>query len=44
MKAPIIETERLILRGAEPRDIDSAAAMWGSEEVTRFIGGKPRSR
>lgn len=44
MKAPTLETERLILRGAEPCDIDSAAAMWGTEDVTRFIGGKPRSR
>lgn len=44
MKAPTLETERLVLRGAEPRDIDAAAAMWGSDEVTRFIGGKPRTR
>ncbi|MBY9066000.1 GNAT family N-acetyltransferase [Hyphomonas sp. WL0036] len=44
MKAPTLETARLILRGAEPRDIDAAATMWGSEAVTRFIGGKPRSR
>lgn len=44
MKAPTLETERLVLRGAEPRDIDAAAAMWGSEEVTRYIGGKPRTR
>ncbi|ABI76919.1 putative acetyltransferase [Hyphomonas neptunium ATCC 15444] len=44
MKAPTLETARLILRGAEPCDIDFAAAMWGSEEVTRYIGGKPRSR
>ena len=44
MKAPPIETARLLLRGAEPCDIDAAAAMWGNEEVTRFIGGKPRTR
>ena len=44
MKAPTLETPRLLLRGAEPCDIDAAAAMWGSDEVTRFIGGKPRSR
>lgn len=44
MKAPTLETKRLILRGAEPCDIDSAAAMWATEDVTRFIGGKPRSR
>ena len=44
MKAPVLETERLVLRAAEPWDIDAAAAMWGSEPVTRFIGGTPRSR
>lgn len=44
MTAPIIDTPRLRLRGAEPGDLDAAAAMWGNEDVTRFIGGKPRSR
>ena len=44
MKAPILETERLVLRAAEPCDIDAAATMWGSQDVTRFIGGKPRTR
>lgn len=44
MKAPTLETERLILRGAEPVDIEPAAAMWGDELVTRFIGGRSRSR
>lgn len=41
---PVIETERLRLRGHELRDFDNSAAMWADENVTRFIGGKPSSR
>lgn len=41
---PVIETERLRLRGHELRDFDNSAAMWADETVTRFIGGKPSSR
>lgn len=41
---PIIETERLRLRGHELRDFDASAAMWADERVTRFIGGKPSAR
>lgn len=44
MKAPTLETGRLTLRGAQPGDIDPAAEMWGNPEVTRFIGGRPRTR
>lgn len=44
MTAPVLETPRLRLRGAVADDLPAAAAMWGSEHVTRFIGGKPRSR
>lgn len=40
--APIIETERLILRAHGIDDFDDCAALWGSPEVTRFIGGTPR--
>lgn len=40
-RAPIIETERLILRGHVKADLDDCFAMWGDAEVTRFIGGKP---
>lgn len=42
--APIIETERLRLRGHTLADFDASAAMWGDENVTRFIGGKPSTR
>ncbi|MES2896940.1 MAG: GNAT family N-acetyltransferase [Pseudomonadota bacterium] len=40
-RAPVIETERLILRGHVKSDLDDCLAMWGDAEVTRFIGGKP---
>jgi RimJ/RimL family protein N-acetyltransferase len=41
---PVIETERLRLRGHTLADFDAAAAMWGDGQVTRFIGGKPSTR
>jgi len=44
MTAPTLETDRLRLRGAVQADLEAAALMWGQAEVTRFIGGKPRSR
>ena len=41
---PVVETERLRLRGHEMRDFEACAAMWGDAEVVRFISGKPSSR
>ncbi len=41
---PVIETERLRLRGHELRDFDASAALWADPNVTRFIGGKPSTR
>ena len=41
---PVIETERLRLRGHRARDWDACAAMWGDPVVARFIGGKPSTR
>jgi RimJ/RimL family protein N-acetyltransferase len=38
---PVLQTERLILRGHTLDDFPAYAAMWKTEEVTRFIGGKP---
>jgi len=38
---PLIETERLLLRGHRIEDFDDCLAMWSDPEVTRFIGGKP---
>jgi len=41
---PVIETERLRLRGHTLGDFGASAAMWGDERVTRFIGGKASTR
>lgn len=41
MSAPVLETERLILRGHRKGDLEDLFAMWGDPEVARFIGGKP---
>ena len=41
---PILETERTILRPHRLGDFETYAAMWAEPSVTRFIGGKPRTR
>src|SRR5690606_7603589 len=41
---PVLETERLRLRGHAMPDFESVAAMWGDPEVVRFISGKPSTR
>jgi RimJ/RimL family protein N-acetyltransferase len=38
---PVIETERLKLRGHNLGDISKVAALWRDSEVTRYIGGSP---
>ena len=42
--APILETERLVLRGHRAEDLDDCLALWSDPEVTRYIGGKPSGR
>jgi len=42
--APFLTTERLILRPHTEDDLAPLAAMWGNPEVTRHIGGQPRTR
>lgn len=44
MSAPVLETERLRLRGHDLRDFEPMLAMWGDPRVTRFIGGKPSTK
>jgi RimJ/RimL family protein N-acetyltransferase len=44
VEIPVIETERLILRGHRREDFGDSFAMWSEPEVTRFIGGKPSSQ
>lgn len=41
---PVLNSERLILRGHLESDLDAAAAMWGAIEVVRYIGGRPFTR
>jgi RimJ/RimL family protein N-acetyltransferase len=40
-RTPIIETDRLRLRGHRYGDLNDCVAMWSDPTVTRFIGGKP---
>src|SRR5258708_34569232 len=42
-EVPVIETERLRLRGQRPEDFADCAAMWADPGVTRYVGGKPLS-
>src|SRR5271156_932079 len=41
VEVPILESERLKLRGNGLNDFVHSAAMWADTEVTRYIGGKP---
>jgi RimJ/RimL family protein N-acetyltransferase len=41
---PVLETERLRLRGHRASDLDASAAMWADPDVVRFISGKPSTR
>lgn len=38
---PVLETERLRLRGHRLEDFKECLALWGDPQVTRYIGGKP---
>lgn len=38
---PVLETERLRLRGHRASDYAASAAIWADPEVVRHIGGKP---
>ena len=43
IQVPIIETERLKLRGHRVDDFASSAAMWADPKVYRHVGGKPHT-
>ncbi len=36
---PVLETERLVMRGWSERDLEPFAAFWADEEAARFVGG-----
>jgi RimJ/RimL family protein N-acetyltransferase len=40
---PIIETDRLRLRGHTIEDAPNVRALWSDPEVTRYIGGRPQT-
>ena len=41
---PVLETDRLILRGSRIEDFDAMAEMWALPEMVRYVGGVPQSR
>jgi RimJ/RimL family protein N-acetyltransferase len=41
VEVPVLETERLRLRGHRLGDFSASAAMWADADVTRHIGGSP---
>ena len=41
---PVLETDRLRLRGQTLADFEHSAALWADAAVTRFIGGRPSTR
>jgi len=42
--APLLETERLLLRSFQRSDLDAHAATLGDPDVMRFVGGSPLNR
>ncbi|MDX5593637.1 GNAT family N-acetyltransferase [Pseudovibrio sp. SPO723] len=42
--APRLESERLVLRGFLPKDLEPSSKLWMQEEVYRHISGKPSTR
>jgi RimJ/RimL family protein N-acetyltransferase len=44
VQIPVVETERLTLRGHRVEDLDDAHALWSDPLVTQYIGGRPFGR
>jgi RimJ/RimL family protein N-acetyltransferase len=42
--APVLHTERLLLRGHQEQDLEDCAALWSDPEVTRYTTGTPLAR
>ena len=43
MPVPVIETDRLRLRGHALDDFTNVGALWADADVTRYIGGRPQT-
>ena len=43
MNIPVIETERLLLRGHYPTDLEASVAMWQLPAFYQYLGGHPLS-
>ncbi len=41
-EAPVVETERLRLRGQQPGDLARHSAMLADPQVMRFVGGQQK--
>ncbi len=44
MIAPMLQTDRLVLRPHGPEDLDDCCALWGDSQVVRHIGGAVQDR
>lgn len=44
MTAPVLQTDRLILRPHGVQDFENVVALWADPEVVKYIGGTPNSR
>ena len=44
VSVPVVETERLLLRGHRIDDYADCFDLWTDESVTRFIGGRPSTQ
>jgi len=42
-QVPVLDTERLLLRGHRPEDLEEFTAMWADPDFFRYLGGKPLS-
>ncbi len=44
LSIPALETDRLIIRGHTPADIEASATMWSDPEVVKLISGQPSTK
>ncbi len=44
LSIPLLKTDRLIIRGHTPSDIEASATMWSDPEVVKLISGQPSTK